>query len=172
MAKKEAPAADAAAPAKKGKLKFIILIVLVLLIAIGGSVGATWFFLHKGQSKDEKPAQDAVASANAKPAAIYEALLPAFVVNLNQNGRQRYLQVSITLMSHDAAGMAALKEHMPVIRNNLVLLLSGQDFNQLATPVGAEMLRQKATASVQEVTQKELGKLVVDQLLFTNFVLQ
>lgn len=171
MAKKDAPAADAAAPAKKGKLKFILLIVLVLLIAVGGSVGGTWFFLHKSQNKEEKPA-DAPAAAAAKPQAIYEPLQPAFVVNLNQQGRQRYLQVSITLLSHDAAGMAALKEHMPVIRNNLVLLLSGQDFTQLASPVGTEMLRQKATASVQEVAQKETGKLVVDQLLFTNFVLQ
>ena len=55
---------------------------------------------------------------------------------------------------------------------NLVMLFSGQGFDTLATPVGQEMLRQKATASVQEVAQKEVGKLVVDQLLFTNFVLQ
>ncbi|MBD1588027.1 flagellar basal body-associated protein FliL [Pseudomonas typographi] len=171
MAKNDPVAGDTATPAKQGKLKFIILMVLVLLVAIGGSVAGTWFFLHKSQNKDEKPA-DAATVATAKPAAIYEALQPAFVVNLAQQGRQRYLQVSITLMSHDAEGMAALKEHMPVIRNNLVLLLSGQDFNQLASPVGTEMLRQKATASVQEVAQKEIGKLVVDQLLFTNFVLQ
>ncbi|MFF7708271.1 flagellar basal body-associated protein FliL [Pseudomonas sp. NPDC007930] len=173
MAKKEAaPAAEGAAPAKKGKLKFIILIVVALLVVVGGSIGGTWFFLHKSQNKDAAKPADAPAAATAKPVALYEALQPAFVVNLNQQGRQRYLQVSITLMSHDPEGMAALKEHMPVIRNNLVLLLSGQDFNQLASPVGTEMLRQKATASVQEVAQKELGKLVVDQLLFTNFVLQ
>ena len=55
---------------------------------------------------------------------------------------------------------------------NLVMLFSGQDFDTLATPVGQEMLRQKATASVQEVAQKEVGKVVVEQLLFTNFVLQ
>ena len=45
-------------------------------------------------------------------------------------------------------------------------------FATLASPVGQEMLRQKATASVQEVAQKELGKVVIEQLLFTNFVLQ
>ena len=61
---------------------------------------------------------------------------------------------------------------MPVIRNNLVMLFSSQAFDTLATPVGQEMLRQKVTASVQEVAQKELGKVVVEQALFTNFVLQ
>jgi len=50
--------------------------------------------------------------------------------------------------------------------------LTSQDFDTLATPVGQEMLRQKVTASVQEVAQKELGKVVGEQALFTNFVLQ
>ncbi|MGX1125838.1 flagellar basal body-associated protein FliL [Pseudomonas sp. HLS-6 TE3448] len=156
-------------PASKGKLKLILLLVLALLLAIGLSVGATWFFLHKADSKPEaSPAQ----VTNVKPAAIYEPLSPAFVVNFNQNGRQRFMQVSITMQGRDQAALDALKVHMPVIRNNLVMLFSGQGFDTLATPVGQEMLRQKATASVQEVAQKEVGKLVVDQLLFTNFVLQ
>ncbi|MCT7018406.1 flagellar basal body-associated FliL family protein, partial [Salmonella enterica] len=86
--------------------------------------------------------------------------------------RQRYLQVSITLLARNQADLDALKVHMPVIRNNLVMLFSAQSFDNLATPVGQEMLRQKVTASVQEVAQKELGKVVVEQALFTNFVLQ
>ncbi|MDU9389207.1 flagellar basal body-associated protein FliL [Pseudomonas sp. zfem002] len=157
-------------PAVKGKLKLILLLVLALLLAIGLSVGATWFFLHKSDSKPA--AEPAVAAANVKQPAIYESMSPAFVVNFNQNGRQRYMQVSITMQARDQAALEALKVHMPVIRNNLVMLFSGQAFESLATPVGQEMLRQKATASVQEVAQKEVGKLVVDQLLFTNFVLQ
>lgn len=156
-------------PATKGKLKLILLAVVGLLLAIGLSVGATWFIMHKSEPA---PAADAAAS-NVKPAAIYEALAPAFVVNFNQNGRQRYMQVSITMQARSQADLDALKVHMPVIRNNLVMMFSGQGFDTLAgSPVGQEMLRQKATAVVQEVAQKEVGKPVVDQLLFTNFVLQ
>jgi len=156
-------------PATKGKLKLILLLVLALLLAVGLSVGATWFFMHKRESA---PAVDP-AAANVKPAALYEPLTPAFVVNFNQNGRQRYMQVSITLQGRNQADLDALKVHMPVIRNNLVMMFSGQGFDTLAgSSVGQEMLRQKATAVVQEVAQKEVGKPVVDQLLFTNFVLQ
>ena len=156
-------------PAAKGKLKLIVMGVVALLLAVGLSVGATWFIMHK---PDSEPAPD-TAAATAKPAAIYEPLAPAFVVNFNQNGRQRYMQVSITLQGRDQAALDALKVHMPVIRNNLVMMFSGQGFDTLAgSPVGQEMLRQKATAVVQEVAQKEVGKPVVDQLLFTNFVLQ
>lgn len=154
-------------PAQKGKFKLIILIVVALLLAIGVSVGATWYFMHSAQSKPgnrDRP--------NVKVAAIYEPMAPAFVVNYNANGRQRYMQVSMTMQARNQADLDALKVHMPVIRNNLVMLFSGETFDSIATPVGQEMLRQKATASVQAVAQKELGKVVVDQVLFTNFVLQ
>ncbi|MEX3772054.1 flagellar basal body-associated protein FliL [Pseudomonas sp. MYb118] len=167
MAKSEAAAVKD--PATKGKLKLIIAGVIALLLAIGLSVGATWYFMHSSQSKPAAPVE---AAPVGKQAAIFEALLPAFVANYNQNGRQRYMQVSITMMARNQADLDALKVHMPVIRNNLVMLFSAQDFATLASPVGQEMLRQKATASVQEVAQKELGKVVVEQLLFTNFVLQ
>lgn len=158
-------------PAKKGKLKLILIVVVGLLLAIGVSVGATWFIMHKAQNKPDDAAL-AAAAANTKKEAIFEPLTPAFVVNYNVNGRQRYMQVSITMLARDHADLEALKVHMPVIRNNLVMMFSGQPFDTIATPVGMEMLRQKATASVQEVAQKELGKTVIDQLLFTNFVLQ
>jgi flagellar protein FliL len=156
-------------PTGKGKLKLILLIVLALLLAIGLSVGATWYFMHSAQSAAPVAAE---VNPNVKQPAIFEPMLPAFVANFNQNGRQRYLQVSITLLARNQADLDALKVHMPVIRNNLVMLFSAQSFDTLATPVGQEMLRQKATASVQEVAQKEVGKVVVEQLLFTNFVLQ
>ena len=166
MAKSEAAAVKD--PATKGKLKLIIAVVVALLLAIGLSVGATWFFMHNAQSK---PAAAEIAPVGKQPA-IFEPMAPAFVANYNQNGRQRFMQVSITMQGRNQADLEALKVHMPVIRNNLVMLFSGQDFATLASPVGQEMLRQKATASVQEVAQKELGKVVIEQLLFTNFVLQ
>ncbi|MCH7302353.1 flagellar basal body-associated protein FliL, partial [Pseudomonas capeferrum] len=61
-------------PATKGKLKLILLLVLGLVLAIGLSVGATWFIMHKSEPA---PAADP-AAANAKPAALYQALTPAF----------------------------------------------------------------------------------------------
>jgi flagellar FliL protein len=174
MAKKAPPQPGpegAEKPAGKSKLKLIIVIVLALLLAIGGSVGATWFLLSKSMKKEEAPAAEEHAAPVKQPA-IYESLAPAFVVNFNYNGRQRYMQVTVALMARDQAALDALKVHMPVLRNNLVMLFSSQDFESLTSSVGKEMLRQKATASVQELAQKEVGKTVIEQVLFTNFVLQ
>ena len=173
MAKKEAASAGDGQPAGKSKLKLIILIVLGLLLAVGLSVGGTWFILSKGDKSEEaKPAEAAAPAAPVQQPAIYQDLMPAFVVNFNYQNRTRYLQVSMALMSRDTAGMEKLKVHMPVLRNRLVMLLSGQDFAVLQTPLGKEMLLQQALASVQELAQKETGSTVVEQVLFTNFVLQ
>ena len=173
MAKKDAPDESASAEAKPaGKMKLIILIAVALLLAIGLSVGGTWFFLNKGAADHAAEAEPVAAGAPVKQVAIYEELAPAFVVNFNQNGRQRYMQVIVALMARYQAQLDALKVHMPVLRNRLVMLFSSQDFEALITPVGKEMLRQQATASVQELAQKETGQLAVEQVLFTNLVLQ
>jgi flagellar protein FliL len=176
MAKKEAAQAPADGEAKPaGKMKLIILIVVAVLLAVGLSVGGTWFFLSKsGGAEDEHSKAEASAepAVPVKQAAIYEELSPAFVVNFNYQGRPRYMQVSVALMTRDQAALDALKVHMPVLRNRLVMLFSGQDFASLITPVGKEMLRQQATASVQELAEKETGKITVEQVLFTNLVLQ
>jgi flagellar protein FliL len=175
MAKKEAAPAPADGEAKPaGKMKLIIIIVIAVLLAVGLSVGATLFFLGKDDDGADKAKAEAAAASAApvKLPAIYEELAPAFVVNFNHQGRARYMQVSVALMTRDQAALDALKVHMPVLRNRLVMLFSSQDFASLITPVGKEMLRQQATASVQELEQKETGKVSVEQVLFTNLVLQ
>ncbi|KPW34775.1 Flagellar basal body-associated protein FliL, partial [Pseudomonas coronafaciens pv. garcae] len=44
------------APKGKGKLKLIIIAVVALLLAVGLSVGATWFLMHKSESKEDPAA--------------------------------------------------------------------------------------------------------------------
>ncbi|KAF1067514.1 MAG: Flagellar protein LafL [Pseudomonas citronellolis] len=159
--------------AGKGRLKLIILLVVGVLLVVGLSIGGTWFFL--GRNKPAQAEAPHAAAEEAKPgkaAAVYEPLAPAFVVNYNQNGRQRYLQVSVALMGRNQGQMDTLREQMPLVRNQLVMLFSSQNFDNLMTPVGKEMLRQQATASIQELAKKATGQLTVEQVLFTNFVLQ
>lgn len=171
MAKNGAPGSDGSA-AGTGKLKLIVLIVASLLLAVGLSVGGTWFILSKDRQNAESVPEQTSALPPVRLPALYQDLQPAFVVNFNYENRTRYLQVSMALMGRDAVGMERLKTHMPLLRNQLVMLLSGQDFAVLRTPEGKDQLLQQALAKVQELAQKETGSPVVEQVLFTNFVLQ
>ena len=148
----------------KRTVKKIILALAVLLLAVGASVAATWYVLEQ---RDQTQLLD-----SGKPVAIYEALIPSFVVTVNHQGRARYMQVSMTMMGRDPEQMKALKAHMPMLRNRLVMLLSEYSYEQLSKPEGKEILIEQATMTVQALALEELGNPVLERLLFTNIVLQ
>lgn len=168
----KAAAAPEGAPAKKNGMKLILVAVVGLLLAVGLSVGGTWFFLSR--DKPDSVAEEAAArpAVPVRNPAVYEELMPAFVVNFQGDGRTRYMQVSMTLLGRDQAQLKRLTQHMPTLRNQLVLLLSSQDYADLNSPLGVEMLKQKVTAAVQELAMREVGSPVVEQVLFTGFVMQ
>ncbi|UAW99255.1 flagellar basal body-associated FliL family protein [Halopseudomonas nanhaiensis] len=171
MARKQAEAAAAETDAKPAasRKKLFILIgagVLALLVSIGGVL----FFVLSGDS--EEPVEEAAAVPAGKPTALYQPLEPAFVVNYTHGGRQRYMQVNVVLMGRDAAGMATLTKHLPLVRNQLVMLFTSEEFDTLFTPDGKETLRQRATLAVQSLLEKEIGNPVIESVLFTNIVLQ
>jgi flagellar FliL protein len=176
----EAEAAKAVGAAKKKKV--ILLAVLgVVLLALAG--GGTWFALKMlgGEKAEtaEAPAEQAEGGEHAaeapggpKKTSIYEPLDPAFLANYLINGRQRYLQLSLSVMAREQAGIDGVRVHMPLIRNRIVMILSGESFEGLQSDEGRMQLQQKLLAAIQEILQKETGKPGIEQVFFTNFVMQ
>ncbi len=169
----------AAAPdsGKKKKLILLGVIALVLLLVAGGG---TFFALGMFGGGGETATAEAGAegdgkageSAPGKTAAIYEVLEPPFLTNYSVQGRPRYLQMSLALMARDQKAIDAARTHMPVIRNRIVLLLSGEDFATLQTDGGRQQLQQKILTAVQEILQAETGAAGVEQVFFTALVMQ
>lgn len=165
----EIPPEDApAAPAKRKKL---IIILLSVIVVAGLTAGGVFFAMKSTSASDSADAESASEESEKKPA-IYYALTPAFIVNFQDKGRSRFLQTDLTLVIRDEDVAAALDMHMPLIRNNLVMLLSGQTLETLQSTEGKEALGKQALQSVQDVMQKEIGKPGVEQVLFTSFVMQ
>ncbi len=159
-----------------GGKKKLIIIVVVALLAIGGAVGGTLFMLgfFDSDGTAEEAAEEVVdENVVEKPApAIYFPIKPSFIVNFQSRGRQRYLQTDVILMTRDPAMFTGLQEHLPLIKNRLVMLFGGEVYEELQTDEGRELLRQKALEAVKEITEQELGKSDIEQILFTNFVMQ
>jgi flagellar protein FliL len=164
---KEQPATDEQPKTGRKKLFILVGVGLLALLLSAGVVG--WLLLS---GDDAEPSEPVAAAAPVRQAAIYQPLDPAFVVNYTHAGRQRFMQVSVVLMGRDPAGMAALTRHTPLIRNQLVMLFSSEDFEALYSPEGKEELRERATLTVQSLLEKEIGNPVVESVLFTNMVLQ
>jgi flagellar protein FliL len=167
-AKKE-PAANVQPikPKKKGKLLWIVVAVVV----IGGGAGA-WFAFKPAAAQSEG------ATADAKPAAphsapIYYKFDPAFVVNFGGEGSARYLQVTVEAMSRDMTVVESLKNFEPAVRNDLVMLYSGQDNATLMTVEGKEKLRAATLGIIRKVLDSEGGKgQGLEAVYFTSFVIQ
>lgn len=124
-----------------------------------------------GRHQESQAAQQA-APVDTSPAAIYVPLNPPFVVNFESRGRLRFLQVSLTVMTRDAEVVAGIEAHMPLVRSKLLMMLGGESYEALQTEEGKDALGLKAQQIIDDILRQEIGKGGVEQLLFTNFVMQ
>lgn len=154
----------------KSKKKLILIGVGgVLLIAI--IVGATLFLT--GFFEDEAPSAEAAASTGeaALAEAIYQRLEPAFLVNYPDKN-VRVMQIEISLMARDQAVIDAVNLHAPVIRNNILLLLSGQDPETIKTTEGKVALQAAVLEAVNQVLTEHAVEKGVESVFFTSLVMQ
>lgn len=156
-----------------GKKKIIILGVLAILL-IGASVGGTIVALKMFAPEPEAPVEETTEEpvVETKKSAIYYPIKPAIIVNFDHKGRQRYAQVEVTLLIRDESVISAVELHSPMINNALILTIGGQSYADIQSAEGKELVRQACLQAVQKILEKEIGTPGVEQVLFTNFVMQ
>ena len=163
----------------KGKLiLFIIIGVALIGLSIGGTLLAVKLLTPEPEpevvlDEDGNPIDpEAALEEVVKSPAIYFPVKPPLIVNYQARGRQRFLQAEISLMSRDPEVIAAVELHMPRIRNSLILLFSGQVYEEMQTDEGRELLRQDVLLEIQNIMEEEIGNPGVERVLFTNLVMQ
>lgn len=159
--------------AERKSLKTIVIGALIVIMAVGLSVGATLFFLSGSKAGDAAPVaaeEGSGANANAAPALYYQFEKP-FITTVAQEGKSRYLQVFVALVARDPASEAALGTHSPLLRSRLLTLFGSGDFLTLQSEEGRQALKSEALILVNEVLKAE-GAPPIKRVLFTNFVLQ
>ena len=93
------------------------------------------------------------------------------MVNFEDGSVVRFLQITMEVMAHDQKAIDSVQKNMPLIRNNLLLLMSNRNYQSLMSREGKDKLREEALAEIRAV-QKKQGGGDVDDLLFTSFVVQ
>lgn len=194
-AKSQAAEQEAEKPAKAGKPKWLkgLLIALLALALIGGGAGAAllikgWFSHGSSNSADAGGGEDAADAQDSGDAeesadaggesskesgpAVYKSLDPPFVVNFDGQGKARFLQASLQVMTRNEDVVALLDQHMPAIRNTLVMLLSAQKYEEIGTSEGKEALREQARDAIQKILDEENSEAQIEAVYFTSFVMQ
>lgn len=167
------------------KNKFVLIGLAVLLL--GGGAGA--FFLTRGKAEPEK--ESASADKHGKegksekpgtPPALVD--LETFLVNLADDGGDRYAKVSIKLAVHPAEVASVVKEDELArarLRDRILTVLAAKTYEELSTPLGKEGLRKELQVQLQpllaavlegEGKAKDEEPVSIEELLFGDFVVQ
>jgi flagellar FliL protein len=166
-----AVAPDAAQGAPKKRRSLLIIIAAVVVLCGGGA--AFWFLRPAEASSAGNPAEATADAAAHKAAPVYYKFDPAFVVNFGTPGNVRYLQIMLEAMSRDSKVLDELKLVEPAIRNDLMLLFSSQQYEDLLTQEGKEKLRQATLEAVRKALAAENGDADgVERVYFTSLVIQ
>lgn len=159
-----------ALPQTAGSKKWVVIGALVLLL-VAGAGGAAWFMFKSGSNEGHGELPDGKEMSSAATALFY-TLEPPFVVNFELPSPVRFLQVTVELELQQQADLDAVQKHLPVIRNNLLMLFSGQNYQQLRNREGKEQLREAVLAEVRSILAQRAKRDGITQVYFTHFVMQ
>ena len=167
------------APKKKGKLFLIIAILLLLIIGAGGYFGAA-YFMHLPPFEPPGPTPEEIAAQKAAEEKekmllqrdIYVPFDQTFTFSIKSDRRIHTGQVQVVLVVIGEENEALAKKHLTLMNSVIFERLSAQSYEALLLPSGRQRLKRDLLDAVR-AKMSELNKTpVVDQILFTSFVLQ
>lgn len=162
--------------------KKLIIIILSAVCLIGAGVGG-FIFMKKGSNpehtegdKQEKHESDEhkaeeTDEENAEPEVYYDLPNP-LVVDFPSGAGAKVIKVSLTVLVKGEAGAAALKKHEPMVRNNLLMLITTVGAEKLKTTEGKQELRMLILSEIGKILEKMAGKNAAKDVYFTEFVMQ
>lgn len=158
-----------------GKKKKLIMIIALAVIVLGGGGAGAWFMLAGG----DKPAAEAAGEdKDAKPKeaapqpSLYVGMPRPFVFNVSGGQRDRLVQIKIQLMVRGTADETLAKQNIPLIEGTLLRVFSAATSEQLMTFEGKEKLRKDSLEECRRVLNDLVSSPVIEQVLFTGFVMQ
>lgn len=160
---------------KKSKMMLIIIVVSVLVLG-GGGAGA-YFFLFSGGDEAAKVATQSGSTPesemeNDSGKAIYVSMPRPFQFNAPGVTRERLVQIEVQLMVRGLTNEERAKRHIPMIEGTLITVFSASNADELVTEEGKADLRSRSSSQVRQVLNQLEGNPVVEEVLFTGFVMQ
>jgi len=163
------------------KKKMIIIIAVVVLLAAAG--GGAFFFMGGEAETSQAELDAALDSGDGEPAseekvgastgsALYVPMPRPFRFNVPGASRDRFVEIRVQLLTRGADNEEAAKKHVPLIESTLLAVFSQSNADDLGTSAGKISLKQKSLAEVHKIMKDVEGSNIVEQVLFTGFVMQ
>ena len=143
--------------------KLVVLLVALVALGITATAAAAYYYLgnnHKGTAAVPVPADP-----------IFIALEP-LTVNLQPNGRSRFLHIGVTLKVADIKSQSQVTQYLPEVRSRVLTVLSNRQPDLLVTPNDKTQLAGEIMAVLNQPFAPNLPPKKISSVLFTTFMLQ
>lgn len=159
-----------------GKKKLLLLggagLAVIIIVAI-----LAWSFLGgddapTGSAGTTDSAGGAAVAQGEQGSALYVPLPRPFVFNVPGASRDRLVQIKVQLLVRGSNNETLAKRHIPLIEGSLLQTFSSANADELVTVAGREAMKNKALSDLQEALIGVVGSVVVEEVLFTGFVMQ
>lgn len=131
--------------------KLILMLTLLLLPVLG--------FANSGGEKPDE---------SAGPVIEYVEMKPKFTVNLAEP--KKYLLLNVQLLVEGAEHVEKVKKHMPVLRHEMIMMLSGMHVADLQTMEQREALRLKTKQMITDLLVKIQNSDGFRDVFFSEFL--
>ncbi len=169
-----------AAPKKRKLLKWLLIIIFALLIIGGGSyMGLAYLnnlppFEPAGPTPEEIAAKR-VAEEQSLKQDLSERFITfdqAFTFNIQDGSRMHMMQLEVALMVIGPENEALAKQHRSLIQAVISEVTSRQNYSSLVNQTGRQRLKRLLLEAIRSKMSGVAQSPVVEQVLFTNFVMQ
>ncbi|QOR39217.1 flagellar basal body-associated protein FliL [Billgrantia diversa] len=152
-----------------GSSKLLWLMILLVLLSTAAAGAAIYMVLNDRSGNGEEAIQ---TQQLERQAPIFIKIEP-FTVNLaDDNFGSRLLYTGISLKVGNEETREILDEHMPQVRSRLLMLFSGKQASELTTPSGKRRLSEEVIAMLSEPLTEPQPSLEIQDVLFTEFIVQ
>ncbi|WP_199610802.1 flagellar basal body-associated FliL family protein [Flocculibacter collagenilyticus] len=103
---------------------------------------------------------------------LYVFMRRPFLFHVPAKKEDKLVQIKVQVMVHGAAAQELTKKHVPFIEGILATTFSQANGDELRTVEGKDALKEKALADVRAKLEELTGQPLVEQVIFTGFIMQ
>lgn len=157
---------------KKGPSKKLMLIGAAAVVLLAAAIAIFFFISSDGEEETSEQPTGLSVTGPAAGTAYYVKLPRPFIFNVPGQNRDRLVQITAELMVRGPRNDDLARQHIPKIEGLLHKTFSSVTSESLQTREGRVALREESLRALREALEELTGSPVVEELLFTGFVMQ
>ncbi|MBB3182863.1 flagellar FliL protein [Halomonas fontilapidosi] len=158
------------AKSRGGSRKLLWLMMVLLILSSSAAAVAIYMVLTQQDSEAQSVTQ---TEGMPEPKAPIFMPIKPFTVNLaDDDYGPRLLYTGLTLKLDDEESKAILEQHMPQVRSRLLTLFSGKQAGELTSPGGKQRLADQVVAALEAPMSVNQPEVAINDVLFTEFIVQ